>query len=1404
MARLTDLAGSIRKRLTDAASSAVSFVRNNPTPAGFVAKSIQPGVARVQQSFKQPSQYLVLHPETVKRSFDSLSSWRYRPDLPSVGEAVKKTMPTVSRDFGNTIRNPFKKVPVLRELGNMAGNTGESVGQGMVDMLRGIREITQGKFGQGAVRAGFGAAKVIAPATPTFQIANAGAQVPIDRVRRFSAGVMRGQTDMPKLAPEVKSKTMKIGPVDVDPFEAAGSMLGFVKNPAWQKIFPVTSKLLSVNPAESKVVNYVLQRVTKGGLEGYIQGLTQLPDNASPQDKFLILAKNIGMGAASEVTMDTLFRGLGYAGDKTRMQKLLVTIVDKFSDEWRKLNVPVATSRIDREGRRVIMPMWKYMMSDQSGFIKPDEFAPKKMNELIEKRKETLGPQVTAGNDAKERLRLLMRYPEELFARGYSKEQIDHITAPEARRIITENIPAFQHPSFVAVMEGKAKKPKSVSFLKPGEAKPMVKEDVQYAETVAAMRGELGAPPPPGESNIGRWMKAKFSPILNLSKDIQTAAKTWDAHKKVSKIDANKINIGFESMAKKLGIDPQTEWKLVQYSQRPSAVTAEALGLSEETIRNARPLLLEHKQYNDKLYAEAKEAGVDLNYLQHHILQSFMESNAQIADTIRAKGLSKIPGFAKHRAIPDYMYVVEQELGLTPRFTTFGQANAMAYEQMQKALANQKFAEVLTNSGQLLPAHQNPGGWEQITSPYFPKAKVRTSAGTPVEVPYVAPPEMARFLNNVFGGQPQGEGSRVWELAGDVAAKMQDIKLSSPGLTVNSFTIGQMAKDFATGLGDILTGKLQRGARMMSSPAGAMIRGFIPGASEGWEKAHEAAIKEMAQQNISYGGLLGYRGRQGNAVSTPITKKIGDAWNHLINSPTFQKFLFQRQVGHFENFRDALVSSGMEYGKAVELASEQLKNYDGMINELGRSQDFDNILRTFIMAPKYRQGVIGSGINMVKGLLNFRDPAYSPSRSLMLGLVTTFFLTNEINKRLNGGKNMWENPPGREFELVMPNPTDNNPQHYLSVPWMPSSTAVYRRVGSGILALIRGDVRESARQFGGLASIPIQTATELFSGKNYFGQDIVDPEKPQIPQYVAHMAGSNLPGPFQAGNRFISRKMSGKDTNAMVSLAQAFELPIKEGSFSGQYFTIRDDVMKKLDPQSKLAWEMIHPDGNASPKSEPGLLNSQQKALLYLNNPQLQLLEIEIAKQMKAKTGEAYDPVWDLPQDQRNQVFAARTSLPGEKNTVKKAITKQDWYSEFQNQESAFFDSLPTRAQKPGAAPQPSVYVEKQMDLKNWKDPQVRAYLDDLTAYNNQKRVSLGLPEIAPFGSGYKPKVRKISFKVKKLSLPRARISRRLKIKIPKASTQKAFAVKSARRTTAKPIVLRKLNIKKLKVKGLT
>jgi len=278
-----------------------------------------------------------------------------------------------------------------------------------------------------------------------------------------------------------------------------------------------------------------------------------------------------------------------------------------------------------------------------------------------------------------------------------------------------------------------------------------------------------------------------------------------------------------------------------------------------------------------------------------------------------------------------------------------------------------------------------------------------------------------------------------------------------------------------------------------------------------------------------------------------------------------------------------------------------------------------------------------------------------------------------------------------------------------------------------------------------------------------------------------------------------------KPIPAYQAISQALELPFrfynKTGNNdpleAGYYYQTRDEILKGLSVNDRATWEKLHP----SEKVENGLLNSQQKAMLYLNNPKIQLREMLLAQALKDKLGQEYDPVWDLPADKRNQIFAARTSLPGEKNTVKAELSKESWYDQFNKMKAAYYNRLGEKlgTTTPSEQPKPTSYVQGQMDVKNLKDPQVQEYLDSLTAYNNQKRTALGLSEIPPYGSSFskylkKPKtyaVKKITvpkFKKPKFAKPKSLKSILAKIKAPKK--RKALSVVMPKKPKFAPVKL--------------
>ena len=78
------------------------------------------------------------------------------------------------------------------------------------------------------------------------------------------------------------------------------------------------------------------------------------------------------------------------------------------------------------------------------------------------------------------------------------------------------------------------------------------------------------------------------------------------------------------------------------------------------------------------------------------------------------------------------------------------------------------------------------------------------------------------------------------------------------------------------------------------------------------------------------------------------------------------------------------------------------------------------------------------------------------------------------------------------------------------------------------------------------------------------------------------------------------------------------------------------------------------------------------------------------------------------------------------------------------------------------------------MDAKNWSDPQVRAYLDANTAWQNEQRAKLGLAPLAGF-TPYAKKPKKVSIKLAKVKAPKIKS---IKVKLPKIKKMKVPKIK--------------------------
>lgn len=279
------------------------------------------------------------------------------------------------------------KVPGMQTAANFAANSGQTFGQGLQNMAMGVNRVQKSKGVLNKTAGVFqtigGAGQTLSPFTAWNQVPNFISSLPqtnipvANQAQRFSAGVVRGMAADPTLAPNIKNKnlidTNIMGQdIKIDPFETAGSMIGFIKNPVNNALFKTTEKILPVGNILNKGTNIKLWLATngfRGSIEQLFTSMGQMPENATDQEKAMFMLQNIGVGAGTEIGGRALSDMGSKAINTIANSKLAVNAFDELKDWTRKLNTPIATNKFDKNGERIIEPAWRATLKSQEGKI---------------------------------------------------------------------------------------------------------------------------------------------------------------------------------------------------------------------------------------------------------------------------------------------------------------------------------------------------------------------------------------------------------------------------------------------------------------------------------------------------------------------------------------------------------------------------------------------------------------------------------------------------------------------------------------------------------------------------------------------------------------------------------------------------------------------------------------------------------------------------------------------------------------------------------------------------------------------------------------------------------------------------------------------------------------------------
>lgn len=206
----------------------------------------------------------------------------------------------------------------------------------------------------------------------------------------------------------------------------------------------------------------------------------------------------------------------------------------------------------------------------------------------------------------------------------------------------------------------------------------------------------------------------------------------------------------------------------------------------------------------------------------------------------------------------------------------------------------------------------------------------------------------------------------------------------------------------------------------------------------------------------------------------------------------------------------------------------------------------------------------------------------------------------------------------------------------------------------------------------------------------------------------------------------VGRFYAPKGTSQSSYFYQSLEKAAKDNKLSGS----------DLELYQALTSRKYNGDGNVEGKTEGDVLMNNR---ILANKPNIVKALSEAAKWRSAQTGEELDPLYKLPVD-KQQYFYHLQGSP--KNGAEQRKLKQDapWLEDFQKERSAYFKRQDFKSGKSNRVPYPEVNDELQATLKTYHDmpssPQKWAFLDahpelsdhykQIEDYNNKVREAQG------------------------------------------------------------------------------
>ena len=489
------------------------------------------------------------------------------------------------------------------------------------------------------------------------------------------------------------------------------------------------------------------------------------------------------------------------------------------------------------------------------------------------------------------------------------------------------------------------------------------------------------------------------------------------------------------------------------------------------------------KDFTDGLYELETKAGVlsPDQYRKNYLPQLWENSPEQIDDVFK-KVVGNTPGFSRKRLLEDYKTGIDA--GLTPRYNRISDLLESRYKTAQRALADREMIDNLVKSGGAKTLDTAPVGWERI--------EMTTPDGKALAVA----PETAKIIKNYT------------EAGSPLLAKTAEF-VSNAKQTILSAGIPKTGWNFHTGVNIPA-----RAAAARKNPFGAIVDSVI------WNTNPNSAshyIEKVVPKDITDGLLkagmsisrsaddagYGFKPREGKSVIA----KIRTGFDKLFSEAAFDKILpaHKLKVG-WETYQTAL-KNGATQDEAFKVAATTANEIFGGVNvqEMGRSKDFQNVLRTFLLAPDWLESNVRVA-GKVGGLLNpanWKKAEYAPYIRFAKNATAMYGTFAMTNKALSGHF-PWENGAGQEFNLATGTYDDRGRERM--VPAFGTAFDFIRIPYTIVSSLAQNDPQQALNVVKNRMSPPASAALALISNQDYRGREITSPDK-SIMDNIAGIAG---------------------------------------------------------------------------------------------------------------------------------------------------------------------------------------------------------------------------------------------------------------------------------------------------------